>query len=466
MGRLSSCFAVAVAVALAFGGCGGGGSGEPPDAGPPPEVCTGGYHVCRGHLRDADGRALVLRGVNLSGRQKAPPYIDVFTAADYAALRTQWGMTGIRFILTWSAVEPTDGGFDTAYLDELATRVQWAADAGLGVILDMHQDVYGEGFGFDGAPGWTCDQARYDAFVPQASWALNYADPNVMACFDDLFTVRRDRMVAAWRRIAERLADAPAVIGFDPINEPNWGTYAVGRFERDRLEPYYDAVVAAVREVAPGWVAFLEPAGSRNLGVPTGLVPFAYRDVVYAPHLYDLEAEANGMFDPAHRDALIGDAANLRNEATQLGAALWIGEYGGLQSDPNVTGYLDAAYDGAAGAWAGTMTWAYDRGTGYALLDPDGNEVPVLVDAIVRPYPARIAGEPVSWSYDDAARELEVAWQPDPAITAPTVIIAPARVYPDGVTVDCGGCTVDIVGDEVRLGPGGATTTAVVRPAL
>lgn len=460
MARVRFVVVVAVAVA-AVGGC--GGDPGPGDA-TPPEVCTGGYHVCRGQLRDPDGRAIVLRGVNLSGRQKSSPYLDVYTAADYARLRTEWGMTAIRFITTWSAIEPTDGGFDDAYLDELATRVQWAADAGLAVILDMHQDVYGEGFGFDGAPRWTCDEARYAAFVPRDPWALNYADENVMACFDDLWTVRRDRMVAAWRRVAERLADSPAVIGFDPINEPNWGTYAVGRFERDRLEPYYDAVVAAVRGAAPGWVAFLEPSGSRNLGVPTGLIPFGYRDVVYAPHLYDLQAEQNGMFDPARRDALIGDAANDRTEADQLGAALWIGEYGGLATDPNVTAYLDAAYDAAAAAFAGTMTWAFDRGTGYALLDPDGNEVAVLVDAIVRPYPARIAGDPVSWSYDDAARALSVSWRTDPAITAPTVIIAPARVYPNGVTVECGGCTVDIAGDEVRLGAAGEITTATVTP--
>jgi endoglycosylceramidase len=243
---------------------------------------------------------MVLRGVNLSGRQKHPPYIDVFTQTDYAALRTAWGMNTIRFIMPWAAIEPSDGAFDEAYLDQLATRVAWAADAGLAVILDMHQDVYGEGFGFDGAPRWVCDEARYAAFVPRDPWALNYADPNVMACFDDLWAQPdRGRMVAAWRRVAERLAGAPAVIGFDPINEPNWGTYAVGRFERDRLMPYYDEVVAAVRGAAPGWVAFLEPSGSRNLGVPTGLVPFAYPDVVYSPHLYDPSAEQTGMFDPA-----------------------------------------------------------------------------------------------------------------------------------------------------------------------
>src|SRR5262245_49410072 len=111
---------------IALIGCGGGGS-DPPDSAPP-AVCTGGHHVCRGYLRDPDGRALVLRGANVSGRQKMAPYLDVFTAADYARLRTEYGFTAIRFIMTWSAIEPTDGGFDDTYLDGVATRIGWADD--------------------------------------------------------------------------------------------------------------------------------------------------------------------------------------------------------------------------------------------------------------------------------------------------------------------------------------------------
>ena len=88
------------------------------------------------------------------------------------------------------------------------------------------------------------------------------------------------------------------------------------------------------------------------------------------------------------------------------------------------------------------------------LLDADGTEIAALVDAVVRPYPSRVGGDPVSWRYDDATRELELTWRSDPAIRAPTVINAPAPVYPTGVTVEC-------------VGPApGETTTAVVRPAV
>ncbi|MCX5745423.1 MAG: cellulase family glycosylhydrolase [Proteobacteria bacterium] len=411
-----------------------------------------GGRVCGGQLRDDDGRAVILRGVNLANAHKVAPYTDTFEPADYARLRT-WGFTSIRYVIPWAAIEPTRGVYDDAYLDLVATRLGWARDAGLAVIVDMHQDVFGEGFGFDGAPRWACDEARYAAFVPRTPWPLSYTDPNVIACFDHLWSddALQAAFAAMWRHVAQRLADQPAVIGFDPLNEPHWGSHGIATFERDLLQPFYARVIDEVHAAAPHWVAFVEPASSRNLGFATSLTPFPGVDVVYAPHLYDPSAETSGMFDSGHRADLVTNTGEYRLEADTLGAALWIGEYGGQGTDPNIAAYLDAVHDGAAAALAGTTYWSYDKGGGYDLLHADGSEVTPLVDAIVRPYPARVAGDPVAWDYDDAARTLRVSWLPNAAITAPTVIIAPARVYPTPPQVACDGCTVERVGDELRV---------------
>jgi endoglycosylceramidase len=255
-----------------------------------------GWHVERGFLRAPDGRAVILRGVNLSGAQKSPPYLDSKSEADYQRVRTDWGMNAIRFLMTWAAVEPDDGRYDDAYLDNVAMRLDWAQASGLSVVLDMHEDVYGEGFGFDGAPRWACDASRYTAFMPQTPWYLNTLDPNVEACVDDFYTQKKDRFVAAWRHVAERLGKSPAVIGFDVLNEPEWGTYSIFDFEQDRLTPLYRDVVHAVRAAAPGWVAFLEPSSSRNAGIATGLTAFDFPDVMYAPHAYDTGAESGAGF--------------------------------------------------------------------------------------------------------------------------------------------------------------------------
>lgn len=427
-----------------------------------------GWHVGGGFLRAPDGRAAILRGVNLSGAQKNAPYLDDKVEADWDRVRADWGMNAIRFVMTWSAVEPELGRFDDAYLDSVAARMAWAEAAGLAVVLDMHEDVYGEGFGFDGAPRWTCDEARYAAFMPQMPWFVNTVDPNVEACVDGLYE-RADlhqQFVDAWRHVARRLAASPAIVGFDVLNEPEWGSYSIFQFEQDRLTPLYDDVVAAVRAEAPGWVAFLEPSSSRNAGVPTGLTaPFRFRDVMYAPHSYDSAAEGGGGFDPTHRQKILDNVAALAGEARALDAGLWIGEYGGMADAPGIVEYMTAQYD-AAGAVAGSsMYWSYDQGGSYSLLAADGTETPLLVDTVVRPYPDRVAGDPIAYAFDATSRTFTFSYTPDRS-KLPTEIAVPARVWPDGYAVDCGGCRYEIRSGALVLDtpPPGSPATVVIAP--
>jgi endoglycosylceramidase len=380
--------------------------------------------------------------VNLSGAQKSAPYLDDKTADDYARIRDDWGMNAIRFVMTWAAVEPDEGQYDDAYLDGVAARMDWAAAAGISVVLDMHEDVYGEGFGFDGAPRWTCDEARYAAFMPMMPWFVNTVDPNVEACVDGFYTRAdlQEHFVAAWRHVAERLAASPAVIGFDVLNEPEWGSYPIFAFELDRLTPLYTSVTKAVREAAPGWVAFLEPSSSRNAGVPTNLMKLEVPNVMYAPHSYDSAAEGGAGFDPSHRAQILDNVARLADEATALDAGLWIGEYGGDASAPGIVDYMTADYDAAGAVAAGTMYWAYDKSDGYGLLAPDGTEKPLLVGSVVRPYPEKVAGDPISYAFDAPSATFTFSYAPNRAATLPTEIVVPDRVYPSGYRVDCGGC--------------------------
>ena len=426
------------------------------DGATPPPLCTGAWHVCGGHLRDATGRAAILRGMNVG--KKEAPYLDFHAAADFARMRDDWGMNAVRFYFPWAAVEPSPGQYDDAFLDQVRQRLDWAAAAEVDVVLDLHQDVYGEGFGFDGAPRWTCDQARYDAFVPAAQWPLNYLEPNVKACFDGLWNdpALGEAHAAAWRHIAGRLGDHPAVIGFDAINEPHWGSHDLFTFEGERLQPFYDRDVAAVRAVAPRWVAFLEPAGSRNIGIPTSQQPFAYPHVVYAPHAYDTAALEN--------------VALQRTEAEALGTALWIGEYGGLGTDPGIVPYMDAAYDAASAVAASSMYWAYSRGGGYSPLDASGAEIAPLVGAIVRPYPARIAGDPIGWTHDEAARTLTVRYRPDLRIATPTELVVPPRVStpPAGTSDGCASArrrATRLITAPPAVDAAGVATVVVTLPA-
>jgi endoglycosylceramidase len=250
------------------------------------------------------------------------------------------------------------------------------------------------------------------------------------------------------------------VIGFDVLNEPNWGSVAVEDFEQARLAPLYERVVRAVRVAAPAWVAFLEPSAARNIGFETKLSPFDFPDVMYAPHSYDASAERGNGFDPSQRGSIIDTVGALAKEAGSLNAGLWIGEYGGRASDPGIAEYMTAEYDAAGQVAAGAMYWAYDKSDGYGLLAPDGSEKETLVVALVRPYPERVAGDPIAYAFDPASSAFTFTYAPDPLIKGATEIVVPARVYRGGYEVDCGGCRYEEAGDVLKI-----STPPTSRPA-
>jgi endoglycosylceramidase len=432
-----------------------------------PKPRSNAWQVTRNFIRDANGRAITLRGMQMGGDQKSPPYLDSTTIADYQRIHDQWGFNSIRFLMVWAAIEPQEGQYDQSYLDGLAERMDWAQQAGLSVILDMHQDIYGEGFGFDGAPKWACPASYYAAFVPTTPWGLDALNPNVEACTDQLYSnpTTLAHFTEAWRQVALNLKDKPAVIGFDLLNEPEWGTSDPTTFEGQTLEPFYEHVVPVIRSEAPNWLAFLEPSSSRNFGFATSLKPFPFPNVVYSPHSYDLTAEQGSPYPLTDTPAVITNAGKLWQEAKSLNAALWIGEYGGETSDPTIGPYMNAEYTAIGDVAGGSSYWSYGMG-GYGPLTSDGNEIPALVDAIALPYPTFTAGDPMSYAFDPTTSTFTYVYTPDTKIMAPTEIVVPARVYPNGYAIECGGCatTRTATGLNVTKPASGGTTTVVLHP--
>ncbi len=430
------------------------------DSGPPPP-----FYVKDGFLRDSDGRALILHGANVSGMAKWAPYLPPQQPANLAHMHDDWGMNSMRLVTVWAAIEPQRGVFDDAYLGALEERVTWAEAAGILVVVDMHEDLYGEGFaGGDGAPKWTCDQSRYDAFVPTTPWFFGSLDPNVEACVDQFYADESliTEFIATWQHVAAKLMTHANVIGFDPLNEPNWGSVAINGFEEGTLAPFYDRVVAGVRAVAPEWVAFIEPSASRNLGFPTGLPKPSYDNVVYSPHSYDPNAEQGQAFNETHRAMILSNAVALRAEADAMGAALWIGEYGGPSSLTGITDYLGDELDAFGPVGAGATYWDYSANDdGYGLVKADGTDKPDMVAVVSRPYPSRVAGDSVQYAWDGTARALTVTYVPKRDIAAPTLIVVPPAFRP--VTVSCGDCTFDMGEPGVRvLTPPSAKTATIV----
>lgn len=428
---------------------------------PPPPPPAPPFAVQDGAIVDDVGRVVTLYGMNVSGNHKMPPFLDFHTQADLEMMRQRWGMNSMRFLVSWGGLMPQRGVVDEAYLAQIVERMDWAQAAGVLVVLDMHQDVFGLGFlGGNGAPRWACDESHYAAFVPNPEWYLNYLSPEVVACFDHLWadTALQDEYARAWAALAAALADHPAVVGFDIMNEPFVASYPLETFEYEALQPFYERVVPAVRAHAPHWLAFVEPKSLRNLFPGSSFVPFSFGNVVYAPHSYDSAAERGMGFDEAHAQALRDNILLLKAEADNIHAALWLGEFGALSGRPGVGPYMQATVDALDEVGAGGSIWTFTRGDGYDVMDMDGNEKGELLDVLVRPVPRR------TWAcrefrFDRATRSYTFQCT-GPTRGAETVAL-PTRVYPDGVDVVCTGCTWTHQDGELAVTVAGSTAVTV-----
>ncbi|HSQ00903.1 MAG TPA: cellulase family glycosylhydrolase [Candidatus Dormibacteraeota bacterium] len=303
-----------------------------------------------GRIVDAEGREVLLRGVNVNALAEYWQYgafatVFPLTEAD-ADQMAAIGWNAVRLLLSWSRVEPAPGEYDAAYLEQVRTVVRLLASRGIYTILDLHQDAWGAtlvarpdevcappgelAFGWDGAPGW----ATLDGGAPRcATLGIRELSPAVSAAFAAFFADATDttgvgirtRYAAMLGHLARVLAAEPGVAGYDLMNEPN----AFSEEEIAQLADLYADAIVAIR------------AGERDAGSPTRLVLFEPsavwallgvgapadfardRDVVYAPHLYQ------GGLDT---QALAPAFAKARDEAKRYGGApVLTGEWG---SDP------------------------------------------------------------------------------------------------------------------------------------
>jgi hypothetical protein len=69
---------------------------------------------------------------------------------------------------------------------------------------------------------------------------------------------------------------------------------------------------------------------------------------------------------------------------------------------------------------------------------------------VARPYPDRVAGDPISYDFDETSTTFTLRYRPR-ASAAPTLLALPKRHYPGDVEVDCGGCRFTRTGDGVTL---------------
>jgi endoglycosylceramidase len=425
--------ALALAVALALG------CGEP---------------VPGPFITDAQGRALILHGANVSGSAKNHPQrLPWVTQSSVQRMADDFGFNFARYLIFWDAVEPQPGVIDSPYLDAVQTRLDWFAASGIHVVLDMHQDVYAKRFCCDGAPNWAIDDDGLP-FTPNATWWLNYLKPAVMAAFDNFFDVNgkgtalMDHYGDAWAAVATRFRDHPAVIGYDLMNEPSPGSYldlvagpdgGMAIFDREYLTPFYQRTIGRIRAVDPdGWI-FLEPlfllpaAGEPSYVEPlTDPRPGEPR-LAWFPHLYSAKVELNASYDPT-RDATIPNWEVSRGtERERLGMPVLIGEFGVTDAVVGGADHLRDVLDMADRATTGWTYWEYNSDA-FGFLRADGTEKPKAA-ALVRTYPRAVAGRPLHVRYDSATHVFALVFA-ETGVPGPTEIYVPeGRWYPNGFDV-------------------------------
>jgi len=237
-------------------------------------------------ILDDEGRALILRGVNLGGDSKIPccqigdeinpEFLDrknkvSFTGRPFPLEEAEShfkrlknaGFTFLRLVVTWEAIEHEGPGLhDEEYLAYLRKILIAAENEGIGVFIDPHQDVWSRWTGGDGAPAWTMEKLGMDTDLmdrtgaavtrqryslchngkpyPRMIWPSNYNRYAAATMFSLFFAGNtyaadlqvdgeniqdwlQNRYIAAFRHAQRRLKNCKAIAGWGTMNEPHNG---------------------------------------------------------------------------------------------------------------------------------------------------------------------------------------------------------------------------------------------------
>ena len=355
---------------------------------------------------DSEDRAIVHRGMNLNNQAKraSDGYTHGRTHEELASL-VEHGFTAIRLLTFWEAVEPEEGVYDTAYLERFRAQIDELEALGLDVIVDLHQDVYGQGFASTGFPEWTCDAEHYEDFVAsEIDWFFNYFNQGVLDCFDKFWAddELQNRYAEMAAFLVSAVHDSPAVVALDVINEPFWGTMTVEDHETIALPNFYGKVVDAVRDVDEDLRIWLAPSAGSNityealldLSELTASAPLAS-----APHFYPPNIEVDNPYD----DDFTEEAAileGLADHAKAYDVPLVIGEFGIWTAYGNEVDYVQNVLRTLEARGNHSFYWSYDAGS--QVLSGDGTPGPLL-EAYLAPFPHRIPGVFSSVDHDGTA---------------------------------------------------------------
>ncbi len=474
---------------------------------------------------DQRGRRVLLHGVNLV--YKVAPYEVVVDGRgrnvltpDEAHRIAQLGFDVVRLGVVWKGLEPgTDpmndpavcapgaprrsgpGQFGTrvfsTYVSRLEATVSLLARFGISSLIDMHQDVYNEAFGGEGAPDWAVctDGIQPAPMLHVANWSVNYTGPGVSEAYghfwrNDVVGNLQGEFDALWTRLAARFRGNRWVVGYDPLNEPYGAGLATQpdnpSFDAEleclytgRLHPGRDqqgrqvscppdvpaqGLIPRMEAADPTHLVAYEGNYSTDSGVPNNIGAMDYPRLVLNFHDYCFLHVPNGPEPPSfgsvcgplesvvfsqHEQQRVTDTT-----PQQPGGPGWLLTEFGATTDVSDLGRITADANANLVGWIYWQWINYDDPTGShsSALWPPRQATASQLHVLSETYASAVAGTPTTMSFDPASASFSLRYVPDPAVTAPTVVVVPVSThYPHGYCTKVEGARVTSPPGATRL---------------
>ena len=294
----------------------------------------------------------------------------------------------------------------------------------------------------------------------------------------------QDHYAKMWQHVAKRYANNPTIIGYDLMNEPFPGTSAqqaiptmltafgnmmyetkgkklserelvlmwsneeerskvfknleskdnfatvidalfpLSRaFEQKKLQPFYQKVSDAIREVDKSSILFLEHTYLGNIGIRSSIARTTLADgtpdslLAYAPHGYDLVTDTENASSASH-ERLSFIYNRFQETANSLNMPVWLGEWGAFYNhSEEIVPVAQHAVSQIETHIFGNAYWSYQSKM---------EKLPYFKQALMRPYPAYTNGELIEYNYDRVSKTLTVIWKEDKNSNAPTLLFVPS----------------------------------------
>jgi len=451
-------------------------------------------------ITDAQGRVVIMHGVNLTARAAPWQVTAAGFGDDDAALLARAGFSTVRLAVVPAAVMPRPGAIDRGYLDGVLRTVRLLARHGLMTLVVLHQDQWGPRYLGSGLPGWMTLDDRVPSGPRLRAPGGYLTNPALARAFQSFWANRlgpadvglEDRWTQIAGAVARRLAHEHTLAGYDLMNAP-WPGGATwkdclrdgcGAFQRVRLAGLWRRSVAMVRSVDPDAITWIEPPSLAPIAAPL-LLP-ATGDPRRSGLAFQADCGLAAAASPAAAARPCGalqagalDRAAAWSTAAARPALLTGGA--ALRRGATVDGLRRLA-DARMLSW---LRWSY-AAVPAAPRDQPGivrdlarpargdNVDEQRLSALDAPHPRLVAGTPEGWSLSAATGEFSAAWSTVLPTGLPAAEGALSEVwlgrrhFPAGYRLTLTGATVVLrTADRVavRALPGATRVTFTAAPA-